>query len=71
MVNDISPEHRELEIYRIQLKEFFRVLDKKETSDNGVTFSPNYISSCRVLDGIILNKVMAALKETLNEGYLS
>lgn len=33
------------------VKEFVDLMDKMEVSDNGNEFRPNFISSCRCLDG--------------------
>jgi hypothetical protein len=71
MTNFISPEYLELCIYREQLKEFFRLLDIKETTNNGREFSPNFITSVRVLDGIAINKALKTIKEALYEGNIS
>lgn len=38
-------------------------LDKTEISDNDRKFHPNYISSCRVIDGNILGKVLKEMRE--------
>lgn len=45
------------------VKEFFSILDIKEVSDNDVEFRPNYISSCRCLDGTRLNWLIERMKE--------
>lgn len=48
------------------VKRFFEILDIKETSDNGREFSPNYISSCRALDGAELSKLITKMKRLSN-----
>ena len=49
------------------LREFFEILDTKEESDNGVVFSPVFISSCRVLLTLRLNEVLRELKARVAE----
>lgn len=44
-------------------REFFRILDIKEVSDEGREFSPNYISSCRALDGAKLGMLITKMKK--------
>ena len=48
---------------KILVKEMFKILDKKEVSDNGRVFHPTTISSCRVMDLDKLNKILRELKE--------
>ena len=43
------------------LKEFFSLLNKQEVSDSDHLFSPNYISSCRVMDCIRLEEIFTLL----------
>lgn len=49
------------------VKRFFELLDKVETSDEGREFRPNYISSCRCLDGAELGKLIEKMKRLTNE----
>ena len=44
------------------LREFFQLLDIEEESDSGRRFHPNYIASCRILDGQKLNEILTELK---------
>jgi hypothetical protein len=46
-------------------RELITLLDKVETSDNGNEFRPNYISSCRCMDGTRLNEIVIELKKRL------
>jgi hypothetical protein len=46
------------------LKEFFEILDRVETSDNGVDFHPTNITSCRCLD---LERIRVILDELRKE----
>ena len=49
------------------VKEFIGILDIVEESDNGRTFHPNQISSCRVMDSFRMNEILLKLKELVNE----
>jgi hypothetical protein len=49
------------------VRDFFRILDIKEESEEGRIFSPTYISSCRVLDGARLSEILARMKEIVKE----
>jgi hypothetical protein len=42
-------------------------LEKREESDSGTEFSPNYISSCRALDGIEICNAMKVIKKVLSD----
>lgn len=42
-------------------------LSKREETDSGTEFSPNYISSCRVLDGIEIGNSMKIIKKVLGD----
>jgi hypothetical protein len=42
-------------------------LEKREESDSGTEFSPNYISSCRVLDGIEISNAIKVIKNILSD----
>jgi len=46
-------------------KEFITLLTKSETNDDGKEFSPNYISSCRCMDGTRMNEIIKELKGRL------
>lgn len=50
------------------MEELLFYLDKTEVSDNDREFKPNYISSCRVMDGDILRKVLKEMKERVLNG---
>lgn len=45
------------------IREFFTLLDKVEESDEGRSFHPNRISSCREFDRIKMGKILSDLKE--------
>ena len=53
--------------YDVLVKELFRLLDITEETDEGRVFHPNRISSCRALDAEKLEKVLAALKHTMED----
>ena len=54
------------------VKRFFELLDIEEESDRGRRFHPNYISSCRALDGAELGKLIEKMKRlTTNDDALS
>ena len=57
----------EIESVKKDLKRFFELLDKTEESSNGRTFHPNYISSCRVLDGKELGEILERLNKFTGE----
>jgi hypothetical protein len=42
-------------------------LEKREESDSGTEFSPNYIISCRVLDGVEISNAMKVIKKVLGD----
>ena len=44
------------------LTDFFAILDIEEESMNQNTFHPNHFSSCRVVDGEKMNKIIDRLK---------
>ena len=46
--------------------EFLMLLSITETSDSGTDFKPNRISSCRVLDGIRMNTLLAEMKDIVS-----
>lgn len=48
-------------------KQFFQILDTKEESDSGRTFSPVFISSARALLSKELNKILPRMKELSND----
>ena len=48
-------------------KRFFQILDTKEESDSGKTFSPVFISCCRALLSEELKKILPRMKELLND----
>jgi len=47
--------------------DFFKILDTKEVTDDGREFSPNYISSCRVMDGEKLGRILEEMKVIAGE----
>jgi hypothetical protein len=47
------------------VRELFYYLDKREETDGGREFSPNYISSCRALDGAAMGKLLKQIKALL------
>ena len=47
------------------LKEFFFYMDIIEESDSGMPFKPNYIYSCRILDGERIGQILVALKQKI------
>jgi len=49
------------------VREFFRIMDIVEESDEGKVFRPNYISSCRALDGAKLSDVLTKMKYIVKE----
>ena len=53
--------------YDVLVKELFRLLDITEETDDGRVFRPNRISSCRALDAEKLQKVLVALKHTMED----
>ena len=59
--------NNELNELKELVKEFFRILDIKEESDEGRLFSPNYISSCRSMDGVKLDAILRRLKELVKD----
>ena len=48
------------------VKEFIRLLDIEEETDEGRAFHPNYIASCRVMDGVKMEKLFKQMKELIN-----
>jgi len=53
--------------YDVLVKELFVLLDKTEESAEGRVFRPNVIRSCRALDTEKLEKVLVALKNTMED----
>lgn len=49
------------------IKEFLYLLNRREESDSGVVFSPNYISSCRVMDSQRLGELLKQMERYVNE----
>ena len=45
------------------VRDFLAILDIEEESDSGNRFRPNYINSCRVMDGQRLGTLLARMKE--------
>jgi hypothetical protein len=48
--------------------QLFFLLDITEESDSGNTFRPNYISSCRAVDGERIQKILEEAKQLINTG---
>jgi hypothetical protein len=48
--------------------QLFFLLDITEESDSGNTFRPNYISSCRAVDGDRIQKILEEAKQLINTG---
>jgi hypothetical protein len=46
--------------------ELLKYLNKEEESDSGHQFRPNYISSCRVLDGQRMGKILKRMEELVS-----
>ena len=46
--------------------QLFFLLDITEESDSGNTFRPNYISSCRAVDGERIQKILEEAKQLIN-----
>jgi len=53
--------------YDVLVKELFELLDRTEETDEGRVFHPVKISCCREQDRLRLNKVLVALKHTLED----
>lgn len=49
------------------VREFFAILDTKEESNNGVEFSPVFISSCRIQLTARLNHILKEMKALSSE----
>lgn len=45
-----------------KVKRFIELLDKVEESDEGRSFRPNVIRSCRALDGAEMGKLLEEMK---------
>ena len=48
-------------------KEFIALLEVTEESDSGGEFRPNYIGSCRALDGERMNQIIKEAKKEINK----
>lgn len=59
---DLSVEPSELSDKEL-MAELLGYLNKTEISDNDREFKPNYISSCRVMDGNILGKILKEMEK--------
>lgn len=60
LLNDVDTE-----VFLDAVRKFFYYLDIKEESDSGRVFSPNHIASCRVMDGIALEKVLKIMRDAV------
>jgi hypothetical protein len=49
------------------IREFLKILNKVEVSDNGNEFRPNYIRSCRVMDTKRLGEILREMEEVVKE----
>lgn len=49
------------------IQKLFYYLDVVEETDEGRQFHPNYISSCRALDGAELNSILTSLEQWSNK----
>lgn len=49
------------------VREFFRILDIVEESDEGRVFRPTTITSCRAVDGPKLDAILKRMKELSGE----
>lgn len=50
------------------VREFIRLLDIVEESDNGRQFHPNYISSCRSMDAAKMIQCVEEMRLVINGG---
>ncbi len=53
----------ELREIKQSMQRFFEILDIKEVNNEGNLWSPTYISSCRVMTGVELDKILKRMKE--------
>lgn len=60
----MNEKHTEL---KTLTKRFFEILDAREESDSGKTFSPVFISCCRARLDEELNKILPRMKELSND----
>ena len=56
-----------VEAYDVLVRELFVLLDRTEETDEGRVFRPNQIRSCRAMDAEKLEKVLAELKNVLED----
>jgi hypothetical protein len=49
------------------VRDFFRILDIVEETDEGRPFRPTNITSCRAMDGAKLNDILKRMKELAGE----
>jgi hypothetical protein len=63
----IQENVKELETVKVTalFKEFIELLDRAEMSDNGRWFFPVELSSCRLLQGEKMNRILLEAKEIL------
>ena len=67
-IKELAPQARlemKLQDYDVLVKALFQLLDKTEETDDGRSFRPNQIRSCRALDAEKLDKILAQLKNTV------
>lgn len=49
------------------IRKYFYYLDIIETTDEGREFHPNRLGSCRIMDGVAMEKILFELKKIANE----
>jgi hypothetical protein len=61
----VAPQSRlemKLQDYEVLVKALFQILNKTEETEDGRSFHPNQLRSCRALDAEKLDKILAQLK---------
>ena len=67
-VTDTKPEYEDkCTSYDFIVTELFELLDRTEETDEGRTFRPNVIRSCRAVDTVKTEHVLRALKANLKD----
>jgi len=49
------------------VREFFKILERQESTDSGRMFHPTTISSCRVMEQLKLEKVLEGMKNEISK----
>lgn len=49
------------------VREFFKILDRQESTDSGRMFHPTTISCCRVMEQAKLEKVLEGMKNEISK----